>query len=137
MTEISLKPWRNFTAKKDQAVIKNWLHTVREKSQKVFERGINGPHNGAVARRKNGEIFLRSTPGQFPARDSGRLLASIKTAQTTTEAVIGTNVEYAQYLRTGTRKMARRKMSDHALRIGAEQSIGASKGWVKWTRSKL
>jgi hypothetical protein len=98
-----------------------------------------GPHSGRIYRRRGGRRHQASVnrPGaEYPANDSGRLLASLKSRQTKDSATIGTDAHYAKYLRTGTRKMARRKMSDHALTEGAEAAKGQSVGWVQWARGK-
>jgi phage gpG-like protein len=136
MTSLTFKGWGKFRAKKQPDVIKRWLGIVRSSSQDIFTRGMKGPHNGMLAKRKDGSIFHRSTPSQFPAVDSGMLLASLKTRQTIDSATIGTNMFYAKFLRTGTRLMKRRKMSDNAIRTGGTIARPASKGWVAWQRSR-
>ena len=92
-----------------------------------------GRHTGRIYRRKRG-YHQASAPGEFPANDTGRLLASMKRSVSSDEAKIGTNMFYAKYLREGTRKMARRKMSDDAIKEGVEVNKGRAKGWVAWRK---
>jgi len=52
-----------------------------------------------------------SAPGESPAVDSGNLTGSIvQIFPSTLEALIGTPVEYAVYLETGTSRMAQRPL---------------------------
>jgi hypothetical protein len=134
LIKISITPWARFKAARRQAAVRGWLTSISKTAQSVFVAGMKGPHNGNVAKRKNGSVFLRSTPGQYPAVDSGALLASLKREVTPDEAKIGTSMFYAKWLRTGTRKMARRKMSDDAMKVGVAANKGGAKGWVGWRK---
>jgi phage gpG-like protein len=135
MFEIDFTPWPTFTANRDKAVDKRWLSNIQKEGVAAFKAGINGPHTGNIGRRKGGGTFIRSAAGEYPARDSGDLLRSLKGQSDQKEAVIGTNVEYSKYLRLGTGKMARRKMSDNALKDGI-QAAPAPIGWVKFAKGK-
>ncbi|UPT53287.1 virion morphogenesis family protein [Synechococcus phage Yong-L2-223] len=59
-------------------------------------------------------------------------MGSIRTRTTLTETTIGTNQFYSKFLRDGTRKMARRKMSDDALQEGTEEARKMRFLWVRW-----
>ena len=122
--ELSLKPWRRFRAEKDDAVIRRWLGDVAEKSEEAFRKGID----------RTGRFPPASRPGQYPAIRSGALKGSISSTSDSDSATVGSGVFYAVFLRTGTRKMARRAMSDNALREGSEGARGSLRGWAKWTR---
>jgi len=114
---ISFVPWKTFRAKKDDATIRRWLKAVGESSEKVFKAGMGkGPSPSA--------------PGAWPNSQTGRLRGSIKSQVSANSVTIGTNTHYSGYLRSGTSKMARRKMSDNALEEGRK---GARlEQWVKW-----
>jgi hypothetical protein len=133
---IVFKPWSYFSLGKQPEVVKNWLASVKTKSHKIFSDGMRGPHSGRIAIRQNGELFLRSTPSEYPAVDSGALIASLKGRQTATEVIIGTNVAHSLALREGLGGIARRKMSDNAIREGAAQAAPTSRGWVAWQRNR-
>ncbi|MGL5734764.1 MAG: hypothetical protein ACRCYS_07850 [Beijerinckiaceae bacterium] len=133
MTIIDIKPWSRFKALKQQAAIRRWLMSVSKSSQSVFIAGMNGRHSGRIYRRR-GRIHQASAPGEFPATDSGRLLASLKGQVMTDEAKIGTSAYYAKWLRGGSRKMQRRKMSDDAMKEGIAVNKGRAKGWVAWRK---
>lgn len=135
MIRIQFIPWARFFAKRDMSVTTSWLRRVRQEALKAFRAGANGQHSGSVGYRKGGGRFTRSAAGEYPAKDSGRLLASLKGQSTSSEAVVGTNMFYSKFLRQGTGKMARRKMSDNALREG-RAAAGRPRGWVSWARSK-
>lgn len=122
LTSLEFKPWRRFSVFKDEAKIVAFMDRVGKDAVRVFRRG-----SAASGR--------RSQPGQFPARQSGALLASLDYIATADEMTVGTNVFYAVFLRNGTRKMARRAMSDNALREALAKNNGELKGWVKWRRS--
>lgn len=64
---------------------------------------------------RHGKIYKRrsishqaSAPGEWPKSDTGRLAASIRTDFKFLEAEIGSDVNYSQYLETGTRYMKAR-----------------------------
>lgn len=135
MIEIQFTPWAGLSVMRDNAVDRRWLSAVQDKGVAAFKSGINGSHSGRVGRRKNGETFIRSAAGEYPARDSGDLLKSLRGESDGREAVIGTNVPHSIFLRLGTGKMARRKMSDNALRDGRADA-GPMIGWVKFSKVK-
>ena len=135
MMAFSFKGWSKFFAQKNQRVVRSWLQTVGDQAQRVFTAGLLGAHSGQIYRRRGG-THRASAPGEYPANDTGNLLASLRQKTSDTEATIGTNVFYAKFLREGTRKMARRKMSDNAIVEGAKRAKPASRGWVAWSKGK-
>jgi len=120
MIEIDFKAWAPFEAKKDQAAFRRWLKVVAEEATKAFK--------------KMGSYPPASTSGQYPAVRSGRLRGSIATQVTDTMVLIGSHMPYSGYLRTGTRRMARRKMSDNALQEGMAAAKKRADKWVGWSR---
>lgn len=136
MLFLEFKPWGRFWAKKNNKIIRQYLRAVKDKSQEIFKRGMLGPHSGRIYARRGGRLHQASAPGEYPANDTGKLLASMRGRVTQIEATIGTNMYYARFLRTGTTKMARRKMSDNALREGRQASRGKLKGFVAWSKNR-
>lgn len=136
MIRLSFTGWARFQAAKQPRVIRRWLRMVARESEAAFKAGINGSHSGNIGKRRDGSTFTRSSPGEFPARDSGALLASLRSESDGNEAIVGTNVAHSIFLRNGTRFMARRRMSDDALRIGAAKAEPASRGWVQWAKGR-
>ena len=138
MLIFQLKAWERFWARKDNKIIRQYLKTVKDKSQEIFTKGMKGPHSGRIYRRKGGRTHQASAPGEYPANDSGKLLASMKGRVTSTETTIGTDEYYAKWLRTGTKdgKLKRRKMSDSALKEGRQASQGKLKGFVSWSKKR-
>ena len=117
---LEFTPWHRFRALKNDAAIKAWLQSIGEAGTEAFRSGM-GQYPGP------------SDPGAWPNTRSGRLKASIKSEVTSDSVTIGTNTRYSRFLRYGTSKMARRKMSDNALREGVK-GAGKLKNWVQWTR---
>lgn len=132
------EPWDAFGANLDRKTIRNWLTEVRKEARRVFTEGLRqGPHTGRIYARANGRFHQASinrARQEFPANDSGRLLASMKDRQTVDTAVIGTNTYYAIFLRMGTSKMRARRMSKEAMLAGAKEAQPHSKGWVKYRK---
>lgn len=117
--EISFKEWAPFWAKRDKAAFRRWLNLVAKESEKAFK--------------KMGHYPPASRPSEYPAIRSGKLRASIRTKVSDTHVEISSNTPYAGYLRHGTRKMQRRKMSDNALKEGLAAAKKRAKTWVGWT----
>jgi hypothetical protein len=124
MIGLQFTPWRNITAIKDKAAIQRWLQDVASTAHRVFRAGSEASRGGRIYRKRGGRVHRASAPGAWPARDSGGLLGSIRTVVTQSSAEIGTSRHYSGYLRSGTRKMARRKMSDNALREAIPMARG-------------
>jgi phage gpG-like protein len=128
---LVFRSWRRFKAEKDKTVIKRFLHAVGDASEKAFKRGMRGAHSGTENYRTGKK---RSAGGEYPANDSGALERSIQVRERATDVTIGTNTFYARFLRDGTRKMVRRKMSDNALTEGIRTARHELKGFVSWKR---
>jgi phage gpG-like protein len=118
MIRIEFLPWHPFKAHKDPTTVRRWLKVVADASEKAFKN--------------MGSYPPASSPGDYPAVRTGRLRGSIKTEITDTTMTIGSNMPYSIYLRMGTGKMARRKMSDNALQEGM-QNVNLGR-WVHWKR---
>ena len=132
MIRLIFRPWRIFFARKDLRVVAFWLAQVAKNSERVFKRGMRGGHSGKIYYR-SGRYHQASAPGEYPAVETGRLIASMRAHSTLNEAQIGTNMPYSRWLRMGTKHMARRKMSQNALVAGRALS-GSLGRWVKWQR---
>ena len=122
--EIEFSPWGRFRALKKEAEIRRWMWGVGFAGSEAFRSGM-------------GKYPPSSSPGAWPNNRTGNLNKSIRFEfggggsfdQTVT---IGTSMHYSKFLRTGTSRMARRKMSDNALKEGMRASrLGR---WVEWTR---
>ena len=93
-------------------------------TQQYAQTGIRG---GAASGRVYGN-HQASAPGQYPASDTGRLMGSIDTELTPTEARVGTNLFYGPYLEFGTSKMAARPWllpSFERAKVGVEKELRA------------
>lgn len=128
---ILFKPWRAFKASLDPVAIPRFLRSVAKESKAAFVKGMNEPKTG---RWYSGKPRRSSAPGEYPAVQSGRLLKSAGTRVTSDSATVGTNTYYAKWLREGTRRMQRRKMSTEALREGVEASRPLLKGVIGFRR---
>lgn len=116
---IEFSPWGSFRARKDISEIRGWLERVGAAAEAAFKGGMGsgGP----------------SAPGAWPNSQTGRLKGSISHEVGGDSVTIGSNMPYSIFLRAGTRKMARRKMSDDALKEGIQ--AGQLGRWVEWSRT--
>ena len=119
--EISFVPWGYFRAVKDDSSIKAWLDAIGEAGVSAFKGGM-------------GSFPPASAPGAWPHSRTGGLKGSIRHETTSDSVTIGTSMEYSGYLRHGTSKMARRKMSDNALQEGMKAGGSRLGHWVHWSR---
>ncbi len=117
--QIIFTPWAPFHARKDPNAIHRWLDAIGTASEEAFRNGM-GQYPGP------------SAPGAWPNSRTGNLRRTIRSEVTVDEVTVGTSMHYSFYLRGGTSKMARRKMSDDALKEGIAKSQGALGRWVQW-----
>ena len=116
---IEFSPWGKFHARKKQEEIRRWLNDIGVSGTDAFRSGM-------------GRWRPASAPGAWPNSRTGGLKGSIRHETTSNSVTIGTSMPYSGFLRNGTSKMARRKMSDNALQEGMRHSrLGK---WVEWTR---
>ena len=118
MIGLEFEPWRPFHATGDKAELQRWLHAVGQAGTEAFRSGM-------------GQYPPASAPGAWPNSRSGRLKGSIRYTVANDTVTISTNMPYSGFLRSGTRKMARRKMSDNAMEEG-ERAAGRLKNWAHW-----
>lgn len=125
--------WRRFGVILDEKVINRFLTAVGKDAEKAFKKGMRSRKSGRVYSGRSGRRIRASAPGEYPAIDTGDLERSIKVRQRKRSVTIGTNTFYAKFLREGTRRMARRKMSDNALEEGIKTARHRLKGFAHWT----
>ena len=124
MITFEFHPWRPFKAIKDDSAIRRWLQIIGEASTEEFREGMSSVYPPA------------SAPGAWPANRTFKLRGSIAYRVSGAQSVtVGTNTKYARFLRYGTSRMARRKMSDTALRAGIAVGRGRLGRWVKWVHA--
>lgn len=132
--EVRFQPWRRFQAMRDDALIQRWLQEVGDKTHGYFRARMEASRGGRVYRRRGGAIARASAPGAFPAVQSGNLRGSIRKRVTSREVEIGTSMFYSKFLKHGTRKMAKRKMSSDALREVLPGLRPRLRGFARWRR---
>lgn len=129
MIEGKFTPWGRFKAIRNRKVDSQFLDAVAHETEDQFRIGLasqkSGIHHPGMPRRS-------SAPGEFPANQSGKLRGSIRSESNTKRATAGSNVFYARFLREGTSKMRRRKMSDDALKAAVPKVRSLLKGWIGW-----
>lgn len=100
-----------FSIQIDEAKIQSWIEGRLNDARNTFVRGMSGGGGG----RTYGN-HTASSPGEYPATQSGRLANSVDyEMHGTREGTLTSDVEYASYLTTGTSHMAARKMLADAL----------------------
>jgi hypothetical protein len=115
-------PWRAFMAFRDKGVDARYLRDIGVAGVREFKAGISSPKSGRVYRRR-GRMHKASAPGEFPAKDTGRHVATVNYKVGAAEVTIGSGMFYARFLRYGTRKMAPRKMSQNALENAMQKGV--------------
>jgi phage gpG-like protein len=117
---LEFTPWQPFQAYKDPNTVHKWLDDIGKASVEAFRNGMSKHYPPA------------SSPGEWPANRTGDLKSSIRHEVNGDVLTVGTGEIYAVYLRYGTSRMARRKMSDDALREGMQNASGKLGHWVRW-----
>lgn len=122
---IEFSPWGQFHARKKEQVIRGWLAKIGAAGTEAFRSGM-------------GKYPPASAPGAWPNSRTGRLKSTINYevgggGAFEYNVTIGTDAPYSGFLRSGTSRMARRKMSDNALREGVARAGRLGK-WVEWTK---
>lgn len=88
-------------------------------------RSVREPGQGRTYEKANPNRTHRaSAPGEAPAGDTGRLIASIKTAKDGDGFIVGSDVRYSLFLEYGTRTIRERPFFRPALK----------KAVAKWTK---
>lgn len=124
---IEFTPWHSFHARKIPGAIERWLENVGKTSIRIWMSSM-----------AQGSPGVHSASGAWPFVQSGHMKSTIGMELGAMEVTIGSNAHrgsapYSLYLREGTSRMDRRKMSDDALKAGMK---GAHLGrWVEWSRS--
>jgi phage gpG-like protein len=135
MFTITFKPWRRFFAFRDRRVTSRFMAEAAREFEEEYRKSIrNPPKTGRIYRRKHGLHQASRPRTEYPANETGALQNSVTSQSTQDTATIGTTMFYGKYLREGTRKMARRKMSDNIVRENTPRILARLRGWVVWKR---
>jgi hypothetical protein len=133
LIEFRFRPWRTFKAIHEKRNVRRFIEDAANESEDAFKSGMRSRKSGRVYRIR-GRSHKASAPGEYPARETGALFRSIRTRISNRGFAIGTTKDYAIYLREGTRKMARRRMSDDALQEGLPIARRRMKAWARFDR---
>jgi phage gpG-like protein len=129
-------PWRRIFAYRDRRVTSAFMREAAKEFSDAYREAINSPpKTGRIYRRKRGLHQASKGLVEYPATDTGKLAASVTPESTPERATTGTTMFYGKFLRTGTRKMARRKMSDNIVRANTPRILARLRGWVVWRRA--
>ena len=122
-----------FHAAYNQEAVHQFLKEIGGATKDKMVIEASGPKSGRIYTLKGGRTYQASAPGEYPANKYGILSASYQVEQSGNEVTVGTNVEYAKYLRGGTTKMAKRKFLKEALHDALEHHH-LTKPFVEWRR---
>lgn len=128
---FTFTPWRKLRVVRDKKVDHVFLTGLGRAAAIRFMDAQLWPKSGRWYRRP-GRWHRASAPGEYPAKDTGGLRASEDFDVTENSVIVGNTIFYSKFLREGTPKMARRKMSDNALSESTEGARSLLKGWVRW-----
>lgn len=128
-------PWREFFAFRDRRVTTDFMREAAKEYEDEYKKAIrNPPKTGRMYRRRGGMHQASRALSEFPANDTGKLQNSAKGTSTALSATVGTTMFYAKFLREGTRRMGRRKMSDNIVQANTPRILARLRGWVVWKR---
>ena len=127
-------PWSRFEAFRDRKVDRVFLTGLGRLAAIRFMDQQTTPKHGRTYYRR-GKVHRASAPGEYPAKDTGLLRGSEDFDVGSDRVVVGNTAPYAGFLRNGTSRMARRKMSDNALSESTAAARPLLRGFVKWRRS--
>lgn len=118
--KIEFTPWKRFSTFHDKAAVRRFIRTAGDVVLDRLKKGLrNPPKTGKKYFGKSKRVVQASTglraAAEYPARDTGDLLRSADKTVSATQFEVGTGMYYSRFLREGTKKMVRRKMSDTAL----------------------
>lgn len=73
----------------------------------IIRSMVEEPKTGRIYTRPGGRLHQASAPGEAPARDTGKLIDSMKVRMSDAgwTAVVGASAPYARYLEQGTSRM--------------------------------
>lgn len=131
---IIFRPWKKFTARMEQRQISQFLNFAADQTKEKFKDGVLNEKKTGRRYARRGRYHTASSAGQFPAKDSGTLLRSVKKRVTSRDATVGTTVFYGRYLAEGTRKMKKRKMSGDAMRLAMPRIKSRVFRWAAWKK---
>lgn len=128
-------PWRKFVAFRDHRVTAEFMRQTAKEFEEEYKKAIRNPPKTGRMYRRRGKMHQASRPlSEYPANDTGRLQNSAKGQSTATSATVGTTMFYGKFLREGTRRMARRKMSDNIVKANTPRALARLRGWIVWKR---
>lgn len=117
---IEFKPWRRFEAFNDKNAVRRFVRTAGDVMLDRLKKGLRKPPKTGKKYFGRSKRIVQASSGlrpaaEYPAVDTGDLLASADKRVSSYQAEIGTGMFYSRFLREGTKRMVRRKMSDTAL----------------------
>lgn len=137
--KIEFKPWNRFSAYHDKTAVRKYLRTAADVVLDRLKKGLRNPPKSGRLYLGRSKRIIRASNGlraaaEYPAKDTGDLLASADKRVSETEMEVGTGMFYSRFLREGTRKMLRRKMSDTALTESLPQLRDRIGRFAYWKR---
>ena len=132
MTKIEFTPWRPLGTEYRKDAVRDFLADMARSTHGRLRSGMEEPKSGRLYRLKGGRLHRASAKGEYPAKPRGRLAASIRSEITGTQETTGTTAFYGKWLRTGTKRMKRRAMSDTAHKAVRAQVRGRLKSFARF-----
>jgi HK97 gp10 family phage protein len=104
-------------------LVKNLNKAIKDSAYLIHGTAVKGIQRG----QKTGRTYLRgnvahtaSSPGEYPASDTGRLASSMRVNLSALEANIGSDVNYAAYLEDGTKRIKPRPYLEPSFKANEE-----------------
>lgn len=136
MWRFVFQPWRSFVAFRDRKVTTRFMRETAREFADEYKKAIRNPPKTGRMYRRRGKWHQASRPlSEYPANDTGRLQNSVTPQSTDMSATTGTTMFYGKFLREGTRRMQRRKMSDNIVKENTPRALARLRGWIVWRRA--
>lgn len=111
MIEIKVDDKTPELMQKIEAAISRFVRKSALYIEGELKSSIAEPKSGRSYKRGKDKTHVASAPGESPASDSSNYIGSIQTIiESSLEAKVGTNVEYAVYLEEGTATIEQRPL---------------------------
>ena len=101
----------------DEAEIAAWIEKRLDNAREIFARQMSRKRGGGQKYRRGRKFHYTSAPGEYPVTDGGRLVTSVQPEMISArEGRLTSDLKYADYLTTGTKYMAPRRMLADAIK---------------------
>lgn len=125
---LVFKPWRQFSIRMAPEYKPGLLSDAGVGIERTFLVGLAGSKSGL---KHPGLPRRSSAPGEYPANQFGTLARRTRKIQQDNHVEVGSSARHARFL-MGTRKMAKRKMFDDAIKEALPGVFANHREMARW-----